>query len=99
MVYLSGPLIPYTTGAIISTTIIHITIANIITTIIRTDTGTGAITVVGTTTMMIKIPRYAQRLCLQNVQKERRIRSARLWQLVNQKRKGRMEKHVAFLTL
>ena len=34
--------------------IIRITIANIITTIIRTGTGTGVITVIGTTTMMIR---------------------------------------------
>jgi oxalate decarboxylase/phosphoglucose isomerase-like protein (cupin superfamily) len=39
--------------------IIRITIANIITTIIRTGTGTGAITVIGTTTMtMIKPKRF-----------------------------------------
>jgi hypothetical protein len=54
--YLSDPLIVtlirYTTGAIIS-----ITIANIITTIIRTGTGTGAITVIGTTTMMMIKPK------------------------------------------
>ena len=42
-------LIPCTTGAIVRPTI-----ANIITMIIRTGTGTGVITVIGITTMMIK---------------------------------------------
>jgi hypothetical protein len=53
LVYLSGPLIATlircTTGAVIRTTI-----ANIITTIIPTGTGTRVTTVIGITTMMIK---------------------------------------------
>jgi hypothetical protein len=56
LVYLSdpliAPLIQCITGAII-----RITTGNIIT-IIRTGTGTGAITLIGTTMMMIKPKRF-----------------------------------------
>ena len=55
---MSGPLIATliqcTTGDIIRTTI-----GNIITTIIRTGTGTGATTGIGIKTMMIKRKRFA----------------------------------------
>jgi hypothetical protein len=41
----------------ITAAIIRITTGNIITTIIRTGTGIGAITVIGTTTMMMIKPK------------------------------------------